>query len=372
MAYAKRYGGGFVDKPTLTTPIDSAFLNAVEAALLSLFDANPGAANMVPIWTPAGTHYVPGLITNASIDPAAAIAKSKLAALAIADADVAGAAAIARSKLNFGAGLVDADIAAAAAIVASKLAPLTVNTAPALGTGTVDVAWAQGSVVELYANCATTGAVSLRSWGAPANVGTRLIVRNNSANAITVLHNTAGGTGQRIFTKDGGNCKLMTGDSIEFVYDGTEWLEVSRESRNLTVMTMAGDQNLAQNTLVFINFDVEVIDDKNQHDNVTNNTRITFGEPGWYSVGARVIWQNAGIGDRVSAFRINGASDVAGQANPRDGIFGTGMQNVTYVGFFAAGDYIELWCEHNAGGNINVLSNGNNTRFWAHRITNAG
>jgi len=122
MAYAKRYAGGFVDKPTLTTPIDSTFLNAVEAALLALYDAAPGAANMVPVWTPGGTHYVPQLLTNASIDPAAAIAKSKLANLAIADADVAGGAAISRSKLNFGAGLVDADIAAAAAIVASKLA----------------------------------------------------------------------------------------------------------------------------------------------------------------------------------------------------------------------------------------------------------
>jgi hypothetical protein len=143
MAYAKRYAGGFVDKPTLTTPIDSAFLNAVEAALLALFDANPASAGMVPVWTPAGTHYVPQLLTNASIDPAAAIAKSKLAALNITDADVAGGAAIAksklaalnitdadvaggaaisRSKLNFGAGLVDADIAAGAAIANSKLA----------------------------------------------------------------------------------------------------------------------------------------------------------------------------------------------------------------------------------------------------------
>lgn len=123
MAYARRWAAGFNDLGLAGgTPADSAFLNAVEAALLALFDANPGSAGMVPVWTPAGTHYVPQLITNASIDPAAAIAKSKLAALNITDADVAGAAAIAKSKLSLANSITDADINAAAAIALSKLA----------------------------------------------------------------------------------------------------------------------------------------------------------------------------------------------------------------------------------------------------------
>lgn len=121
-AYSKRYPGGFVDKPSLTTGMDAQWANAVEAALLALFDATPGSAGMVPVWTPGGSHYVPKLITNAEIDPAAAIAKSKLAALNISDADIAAAAAIARSKLDFGSGLTNADLAAAAAIAISKLA----------------------------------------------------------------------------------------------------------------------------------------------------------------------------------------------------------------------------------------------------------
>jgi len=63
---------------------------------------------------------------DADISASAAIAKSKLAALAIVNADVDAAAAIARSKLNFGSGLVDADIAAGAAIAKTKLASLNI------------------------------------------------------------------------------------------------------------------------------------------------------------------------------------------------------------------------------------------------------
>lgn len=141
MSYAKRWPAGFNDTgPSGGTPADSQFLNAVEAALLALFDTNPASAGMVPVWTPGGTHYVPQLITNASIDPAAAIAKSKLAALAIADADVAGGAAISRSKLNFGSGLVDADIAAAAAIAITKLANIADVASVLRGDGT----WVKG------------------------------------------------------------------------------------------------------------------------------------------------------------------------------------------------------------------------------------
>jgi hypothetical protein len=100
MAYAKRYAGGFVDLPTQTTAIDSTFLNAVEASLLRLDSVAPTADSQVLVWSSAQGKYVPGLLTNAAIDPAASIARSKLGALNIADADVATGAAIALSKLG--------------------------------------------------------------------------------------------------------------------------------------------------------------------------------------------------------------------------------------------------------------------------------
>jgi len=98
--YVKRFPGGFVDLPSQTTKIDSQFLNAVEAALVRLLGEDP-VDGEVPAWNAALSRFVFGLITNAMIDPAASIA---------------------RTKLNFGAGLVDADIAPGAAIATSKIA----------------------------------------------------------------------------------------------------------------------------------------------------------------------------------------------------------------------------------------------------------
>lgn len=118
MAYARRYVGGFVDKPTLTTPIDSTFLNAVEVALLKLYTLDP-TDGQIMAWVAANSRFEPTLLKNANIDPAAAIAKSKLAALGIVDADVAGAAAIAQSKLALA--ITNAQIDAAAAIDPSKI-----------------------------------------------------------------------------------------------------------------------------------------------------------------------------------------------------------------------------------------------------------
>lgn len=119
MAYAKRFTGGFIDLPNETTPVDQTFLNAVEAALLALFSVDP-SASQVPAWD--GTKYVPRLLANANIDPAAAIDKSKLGPLSIVDADVAGGAAIAKSKLALGASLTQADMAPGNKVTRSTLA----------------------------------------------------------------------------------------------------------------------------------------------------------------------------------------------------------------------------------------------------------
>ena len=97
--YIRRFPGGFVDKPLTTTPIEAAFLNAVEDALISLLGDTP-VADEVGVWVGgAGGGLVYQKIKNAQIDAAAGIDKSKLAALNIEDADIAAAANIAASKL---------------------------------------------------------------------------------------------------------------------------------------------------------------------------------------------------------------------------------------------------------------------------------
>jgi len=137
-AYTKRYGGGFINLPTTTTPIDSAFLNAVEAALREIYAVPPSADGQVMQWDNASTRIGPALLLNKNVDPAAAIAYSKLAlGTSIVNADIAGAAAIAYSKLSLANQVVNADIAAGAAIAASKLAAYPTDVTKALkGDGT--------------------------------------------------------------------------------------------------------------------------------------------------------------------------------------------------------------------------------------------
>lgn len=117
--YTKRHAGGFVDDID-TTKVDSQFLNAVEAALLRLLGEDP-ATDEVPSWTPGSDRFVFQKIVNANIDAAAAIAKSKLAALNITNSDVDAAAAIAKSKLA-ALDITNSDVNVAAAIAYSKLA----------------------------------------------------------------------------------------------------------------------------------------------------------------------------------------------------------------------------------------------------------
>jgi hypothetical protein len=92
LAYAKRYVGGFADLPATSSAVDSQFLNALETALLGLLGANP-VDGQLQVYDDALGRVKPTLITNAHI------AKSKLAALNIADADISAGAAIAASKL---------------------------------------------------------------------------------------------------------------------------------------------------------------------------------------------------------------------------------------------------------------------------------
>jgi hypothetical protein len=98
-AYAKRYAGGFVDLPSQTTALDSQFANNVERVLLELLGVDPTDKG-VQIWDAVLARFKTALIKNENIDPAAAIAKSKLGALSITDADIAAGASISQSKLN--------------------------------------------------------------------------------------------------------------------------------------------------------------------------------------------------------------------------------------------------------------------------------
>lgn len=142
----------------------SAGLSLIGRAANSLgnvADITAGTDNTVLLRS--GASLIFNLLTNNNIDPAAAIAYTKLAltgsivnadisasaaivysklnlASSILNSDISGSAAIAYSKLNLSAAILNADIAAGAAIAHSKMAALTASRALVSdGTGIVAV-----------------------------------------------------------------------------------------------------------------------------------------------------------------------------------------------------------------------------------------
>lgn len=187
--YAKRYPGGFLDLPSQTTAVDSAFLNAVESALLQILGVAP-AVDTVGVWAGgANGAMVYQKITNAQIAAGAAIDKSKLAALNITDADIAAAAGIAKSKLG-PLNIANADVVAGAAIAISKLAGYPADATKALmGDGT----WAKPGSMVLLDDLVVAGA-ALASYDTNTRLGgnipssfkhLRLIVSGRSDAAVT-------------------------------------------------------------------------------------------------------------------------------------------------------------------------------------------
>lgn len=85
----------------------------------------------------------------------------------------------------------------------------------------------------------TTGGGTLRSVAAGAYTGQRLVIRNVHASAVTLKHQLAGGTGAQLFMRGAADVALAQYESSEFVYDGTNWVEVSRDAAPAVVTELA-------------------------------------------------------------------------------------------------------------------------------------
>lgn len=137
MAYSPFYSGGYVDGSSGGTPISAAALNNTENGLVAAAaiadaaipaPASPSTSDGLT-WT--GTAWTNGKLANANVDPAAAIAYS---------------------KLNLAGGIVNTDISGSAAIAASKIAGYPSDVTKALlGNGT----WASLSGATTYRKVTT-------------------------------------------------------------------------------------------------------------------------------------------------------------------------------------------------------------------------
>lgn len=107
-----------------------------------------------------------------------------------------------------------------------------------------------------------TGGGTLRSVGQPAattaysGLGTRLVIRNESASSVTLLHATAGGAGKQLKMRDAANLALAQNESAEFVYRSAtnDWKEIAR-----SVAHTAQDVDVVDAGGYYANTDVESV-----------------------------------------------------------------------------------------------------------------
>jgi hypothetical protein len=125
---------------------------------------------------------------------------------------------------------------------AAVWSPIAASDVPGLTTyaqtnvaGVQDVPWTGGSAVVLFDEFGGGASASIRSYGEPPRGnGTVLVIRNQFATNVTLVHGASGlAAGQAPFYMAVGGAGLNTvlgaGMAITFVYDGA-WTEASRDT----------------------------------------------------------------------------------------------------------------------------------------------
>ena len=130
-------------------------------------------------------------------------------------------------------------------------------------------------------------------------------------------------------------------------------------------------QALANQTWTGLTLDVEDLDSYNGHSTVTNSSRYTAQEPGWYtSCGAFSAAGNT-TGFRAARLQVNGTA-IAGAANyvVANGSSETGVVTPTRDIFLNIGDYVEVAGWQSSGGSLNTagdvtITSLNSQSVWA-------
>lgn len=127
-------------------------------------------------------------------------------------------------------------------------------------------------------------------------------------------------------------------------------------------------QSIPDVTPTILNFDSERFDTDTMHDNVTNNSRITFTTAGTYAFGGNVKWEGDSGGDfRLTRVLLNGTDEIL-YDNNRDASGTDDANTFSGIRTFAASDFIELEVEHDEGAALDVRAGADLIQFWAHRI----
>jgi hypothetical protein len=231
--------------------------------------------------------------------------------------------------------------------------------------------------------------------------GARVIIEALNSTVRFKHQDTGSSTSNRLITPDGGDLVLTAFGRALMVYDGTalRW-RVNRASSGLASnipvidhgtgtsgrddddhslylmkrttrgrITRAASQSIPNNTITAISFDTEREDPDDMHESVTNPTRVTIADAGYYEFGGSVEFAQNATGVRALHLRVNGSVlwAVSGVVNAGSG---SAVQlNMNSKLNLAASDYSELTVYQNSGGALNVVKQSNwSPEFWWQRL----
>lgn len=135
------------------------------------------------------------------------------------------------------------------------------------------------------------------------------------------------------------------------------------QSRDGTRVTHGSAITITTGTQTILPFNLELFDDNDLHDTVTNNSRLTAVVEGRYFISAAVSWAGVVTGTREIHIKLNGGTLIGlrkSKATEAD-LF---VQGLSIIYNLAADDYVEVQVFHSRGSNLNINSVGNYTPIF--------
>lgn len=134
------------------------------------------------------------------------------------------------------------------------------------------------------------------------------------------------------------------------------------------------NQSISNNTATAIALDSERYDQaggasSNQHDTVTNNSRLTCRYAGVYIIGGNARFAANATGHRYAAVRLNGTTIIGEDGRGNAGASVETIVPITTLWALAVTDYVELVVVQGSGGSLNVEAvSSYSPEFWMTRV----
>jgi hypothetical protein len=151
-------------------------------------------------------------------------------------------------------------------------------------------------------------------------------------------------------------------------YTGAAWEDINVVPFVSARVYHNTNQSLTNGAFTSLAFNSERWDNATLHDTVTNNTRITIAETGYYLCGGMVRFASNNTGARFLGLYVNGATIVSG-VNIAAAQNTTTNIETTALLYLSASDYVELAAVQSSGGALNIEYAAEfSPEFWCYKV----